>query len=254
MARASAVLILNELESGRPEAILEGSLISARRTAASAALAARALLAGREPGRVGLIGNGLINFEVARFLHALVGARSFLLHDLDAARAARVAAALGRVLGDVEAAVAAGAEEVLASSPLVSLATTAIRPHIQELSACPAGAVILHISLRDLAPEAILACDNVVDDVDHVCRAQTSVHLAEQVTGGRSFIRCTLADILSGREPARRPDGAPTVFSPFGLGVLDVAVGKLVLDRARATGRGTRIASFLPEGGSKFFV
>ena len=252
IARASAVLVLNDCETGRPEAILEGSLISACRTAASAALGARALLEGRDPGRVGLIGTGLINFEIARFLQILTGAGSFLLHDLDSARAGRFAVALGRALKGVETAMAGNAQEVLAASTLVSFATTAIRPHISDLSACPAGATILHISLRDLSPAAILACDNVVDDIEHVCRAQTSVHLAEQAAGGRGFIRCTLADILQGKAPARRGDGSTAVFSPFGLGVLDVAIGKLVLDAARATGRGTHIVSFLPPDTREF--
>jgi ornithine cyclodeaminase len=248
-ARASAVLILNDCRSGRPEAILEGSLISSQRTAASAALGARVLLEGRSPGRVGLIGTGLINLDIARFLAASVGARDFLLHDLEPERASRFASALRKSLGDVEAGIAKTADEVLASCTLVSFATTAGRPHVHDLSACPPGAVLLHISLRDLGPEAILACDNVVDDVDHVCRERTSVHLAEQASGGRGFIRCTLADILKGNAPARRGDGSVAVFSPFGLGVLDIAVGKLVLAAARGAGRGTHIPSFLPKSG-----
>ena len=242
--RASAVLILNDTRTGRPTAILEGSLISARRTAASAALGARMLLEGRTPERVGLIGTGLINLEIARFLDTAIGARRFLLQDLDEARARSFAARLASELGEVEAEFVASTEEVLASCPLVSFATTATRPFVQDLSACPKGAVLLHVSLRDITPEAILACDNVVDDVDHVCRERTSVHLAEQMVGGRGFIRCTLADILKGDVPARRGDGSPAVFSPFGLGVLDLAVGALVLRSARASGRGTEITSF----------
>ncbi|HEX6862218.1 MAG TPA: 2,3-diaminopropionate biosynthesis protein SbnB [Thermoanaerobaculia bacterium] len=243
--RASAVLILNDAHNGRPVAILEGSLISARRTAASAALGARVLLGGQMPATVGLIGTGLINQEIAQFLGVAIGAKRFLLHDLHESRARAFAAKLGSMPGKIEAEVAESTEEVLAACPLVSFATTAAHPHIHDLSACTAGAVILHISLRDIGPEAILACDNIVDDVDHVCRERTSVHLAEQASGGRDFIRCTLADILKGNEAARRGDGSITVFSPFGLGILDIAVGELVLRTARVAGRGTEIASFL---------
>jgi ornithine cyclodeaminase len=86
-----------------------------------------------------------------------------------------------------------------------------------------------------------------VDDIDHVCRAQTSVHLAEQLTGGRDFIRCSLADILMGKVGARRDAESIAVFSPFGLGVLDLAVSNLVRDFALEQGWGTIIRSFLPE-------
>ncbi len=245
LARASAILILNDTETGRPEVVLESSLISARRTAASAALGARTLLQGSPAGRVGLIGTGLINFEISRFLAALCGANRYLLYDLDALRARRFAARLAGS-GAAQAEVAAHPEEILAACPLVSFATTAIRPHVADLSICPPGAILLHISLRDLTPEAIVACDNVVDDVDHALRANTSLHLAEQATGGRDFVRCTLGDILEGKAPARRGDGSIAVFSPFGLGVLDVALGKLVADAARAAGRGTAIDGFFP--------
>jgi len=246
--RASAVLVLNSCADGRPVALLEGSIISARRTAASAAAAARALCTGAAPRQVGLVGAGVIAREIARFLRAVLPSiERFSVFDLDGARAARLAARLASEPG-VAAEVATSTAAVLAGCPLVAFSTTALAPHVDDLSPCPAEAMILHVSLRDLSPAAVLACYNVVDDVDHVCRAETSIHLAALATGGREFIRCTLADILDGRAAPRGDRGAVSVFSPFGLGVLDLAVGRLTLDLALAAGRGTRISSFLPSG------
>lgn len=249
-ARASAVLILNSATTGLPEAILESSLISARRTAASAALAARELRRDRATPSAGLIGTGVINFETARFLiRALPDLSRFVVYDLDAERAGSFAASLSETLRsvrDVEVRVADDPREILREHPVVAYATTAVKPHVSDLSECPAGATILHTSLRDLTPEVILAHDNVVDDVDHVLRASTSVHLAEQQAGNRDFIRCTLADVLAGTAPPKRDESLLTIFSPFGLGVLDLAVGQLVRERALETGHGTMIEGFLP--------
>ena len=49
-------------------AVTESSIISAQRTAASAALAARELHAIGDETTLGLIGCGVINFEIARFV------------------------------------------------------------------------------------------------------------------------------------------------------------------------------------------
>jgi ornithine cyclodeaminase len=86
--RASAAIILNSSLTGRPEAFIEGSIISAKRTAASAALAAQYLQVEKSIKRVGLVGGGLINFEIARFLLAVFpDITSFMLFDKDLARA-----------------------------------------------------------------------------------------------------------------------------------------------------------------------
>src|SRR5438445_6399650 len=67
--RASAVLVLNNYDTGYPFAILESSIISAARTAASAALAAY-WLNGRScrAHSLGIVGTGLIARSVYEFL------------------------------------------------------------------------------------------------------------------------------------------------------------------------------------------
>ena len=51
---------------------------------------------------------------------------------------------------------------------------------------------MLHVSLRDLAPEILLGSTNIVDDVEHCLKADTSPHLAEQRIGSRDFLAGTL--------------------------------------------------------------
>src|SRR5438045_7422404 len=67
--RASAVLVLNNYETGYPFAILESSIISAARTAASAVLAAH-WLSGQSPRApsLGIVGTGFIARYVYDFL------------------------------------------------------------------------------------------------------------------------------------------------------------------------------------------
>lgn len=245
--RASAVIVMNSAETGRAEVIMEGSLISAKRTAASAALAARCIHVNGAPETVGILGCGPINFEVARFLSVVFPKIDRLLvFDVDAARARQFKENCAELNAGWNISVAEESRQLFENANIVSLATTAIQPHIFDVSMCPPGSAILHVSLRDFSPEVILSADNVVDDVDHVCRAQTSVHLAEQVLGSRDFIRCTLADIANGVAPPKSSADAITIFSPFGLGVLDMAVGKLATTFASEHGFGTRIESFLP--------
>lgn len=244
LERASAAILLNSLATGHPEALLEGSTISARRTAASAALAARTLRGPHPETGVSLVGCGVINFEILRFLRASVRQLTqATLFDTDPLRAEAFAERVGAEGLDVEVDVATGLDEALAAHALVSFATTSGSPHA-GLDACARGTLVLHVSLRDLTVGAILTAANVVDDADHVCREQTSLHLAEQATGHRRFVHATIGDLLLAGKRGRDPERV-TVFSPFGLGALDLAVADLVRRQAEKDGLGTRVDGFL---------
>ncbi len=235
LPRASAILVLNDRQTGYPLACLESSIISATRTAASAALAADWLTRDRpRPARLGIVGTGLI----ARYVHAYLAAAGWSfddvgVFDLNPAHAEGFSGYLSAA-GQPSVTVHETAEDLIRGSDLVVFATVAGEPHVHDPSWFAHNPVVLHVSLRDLAPEVILAATNVVDDVEHCLKANTSVHLAEQRTGDRGFLSGTLHDVLTGTVVL--PKDRPLIFSPFGLGVLDLAVGKHIYDHLRDSG------------------
>ncbi|MFI6932807.1 2,3-diaminopropionate biosynthesis protein SbnB [Streptomyces sp. NPDC050287] len=240
--RASAVLVLNDYTTGRPFALLEGAGISAVRTAASAAVAATALTA-TPPATLGVVGGGVIARTVCQYLYAAgLAPTEARCHDLDPASAA----ALTGHLRDRYAATARETDLSAAlDCDLVLFATTALSPYVPSEHRFRPGQLVLNVSLRDLAPQTLLSADNVLDDIEHCMKANTSPHLAEQLTGGRDFVTGTLAGVLRGR--VRLDPDRPTVFSPFGLGVLDLAVGHWLYERAVKEDRLVRLPDFFGE-------
>jgi N-[(2S)-2-amino-2-carboxyethyl]-L-glutamate dehydrogenase len=240
--RASAVLVLNDYETGYPVAVLEAAGISAARTAASAALAAT-VLGGSTAASVGVVGAGIIARTICAYLSAAgISLADVRCHDVDVPSVQALAAHLrGQYDADVGTVDLGGALEC----DLLVLATTAATPYITEPTSLRPGQLVLNISLRDLGPELLLGANNILDDVEHCMKANTSPHLAEQLTGNRNFVTGTLAGVIRGRDklhPTR-----PTVFSPFGLGVLDLAVGHYVHQQAKSTGRTLEVPDFFGE-------
>lgn len=230
LARASAVQILNDAVTGYPTACIEASLISATRTAASAALAAETLTPEPFQGTLGVVGTGVIartTIEWLKFRNWHFD--KVCLFDLNPREAQTFATWLRETYNDnVE--VKDALEPALADSSLVVLATTALEPYIDDINLLSHAPTILHLSLRDICTNVVLDSQNIVDDVEHCLKAQTSVHLAEIETGNRDFISGTLVDFLD--QKCSLEAKKPRIFSPFGLGVLDLAVSSLILDKA----------------------
>lgn len=243
--RASAVLVLNDYQTGYPVACLEGAGISAARTAASAAVAAELLTRhGGTPQSLSFVGTGVIARTILDYLMTAtvpIGQVSCL--DLDPVACGHFASYAHRT-GAVPLVRCHTLAEAL-KADLVVFATTATGPYVPPQTRFRPGQVVLNVSLRDLAPEILLAASNVVDDVEHCLKAGTSPHLAEQLSGSRAFITGTLGGML--RQGVSTDPGLPTVFSPFGLGLLDIAVGDFVLEQAVARGGAISVPDFFGE-------
>lgn len=243
LARASAVVVLNDNQTGYPYAFMEGAAISATRTAASAVLGALHCSgrADRQVDSLSITGCGVISRTILDQF-ALTGWQigALEVHDLDHASAQALCDYAAEHYG-ISASVADGLEAALAAQ-IVVFATSSGAPYVAPDFRFTPGQCVLNISLRDIAPEQVLAAQNIFDDVDHCLNANTSPHLAEQAAGHRDFATGNIAQLVAG-DISLSPD-QPVIYSPFGMGILDLAVADLVYRVAVAEGLATEVPEF----------
>ncbi|RAT18868.1 2,3-diaminopropionate biosynthesis protein SbnB, partial [Lonsdalea populi] len=242
--RASAVLVLNDPRTGYPYALLEGALISSMRTAASAVLGAHWLNGQQKSApRLSIVGGGVIARNIPEtFIADGWSFGNVEIHDVDAA-SAEALSAFARQAGFPQARPVTLIEALTAD--MVVFATSAGAPYITGSGTFRAGQVILDISLRDIAPEIIVESYNFFDDVTHCLKANTSPHLAEQKYHHRQFVTGTLAAVIRG--DIHVANDKPIIYSPFGMGILDLALGRIVHDIALDQGTAIAIPSFFGE-------
>lgn len=230
--RASAVLILNDRNTGYPLACLEGSTISAARTAASAAVGASYLHpTPKYAKRLGVIGCGPISFGTIKLLFNLGwDIPEIALYDISTHRANFFKNKCQQMYSNVTV---SGMESTIKNSDMILFATSAVKPFIADQKLFSHNPTILHMSLRDLSVDIVLNSQNFVDDIDHCLREKTSLHLAEMEVSNRDFVAGSISDLIN--KSLAIDKTKPRVFSPFGMGILDIAVARDILNDSGQT-------------------
>lgn len=254
LPRAAALLVLNESATGFPFAVLEASGLSAYRTTVGAVLAAETLNERRTGDRrrtpsLGIIGCGPIARNLVQsFARAQWKIEELRVFDLAADRARAFAQAIEAVAapGVCTVRVCDRYTSLASNCDIVAFTTSAGTPWVRDADSLRHRPVVLHLSLRDLAPEVIAASNNVVDDVRHTLRENTSVHLAEQAGGHHDFINGTLYELMF--KQVHLDHRKPVIFSPFGLGVLDLALGKWAFGHAAERREVLYVPNFFQHG------
>lgn len=238
--RASAVIVLNDPATNYPVAILEGSLISAWRTAGVTVLAARHL-ARRGFTDVSLIGCGVIGTaQIRGLLQQFDHIATVHVHDRQREAADTLASRITAEYPQVTVVVADSAEEAVGAGDVVVPCTVTDQPYI-EADWFKRGAFLSNVSIMDTHKDVFLAADKVVvDDWEQSNREKKVIHqLVLEGKFSREQLHAELGEILGGSRPGRENDDEFIVLNPMGMAVEDIACAAEVYRRALAEGAGT---------------
>lgn len=240
MINHQSSVFLFDPETGRPQAMVGGNLLTALRTAAASALSI-ARLARPEARVLGIVGAG---HQAGFQLRAAVRARRFekviawnyhadMLPTLGA-----VAAQVGLPFEAVslERMVEADAIITITSSPAASLMSAHVAPgtHLACMGTDTKGKQEVEPTL---VARATLFTDEVAQSVS-IGEAQHAV--AAGLVDATSIT--PLGDVLIGRHPGRCDAGEVTLFDGTGVGLQDLAVAAMAVRRARERGMGIEVS------------
>jgi len=240
LERASAVIVLNDPRTNYPIGILEGSLISAWRTAGVTCLAAQHL-ARRRFTEVALVGCGVIGrTHVTGLLEQFEWIEAIHLYDARPDAASALAERLREQHTDVVVRIAASAEETVRAGEVVITCTVTDRPYL-PFSWLRPGAFVSNVSIMDVHKDVFLGADKVVvDDWDQSNREKKLLNqLVLEGLFSRERLHAELGEVVSGRRPGRERDDEIILLNPMGIAIEDIACAAEVYLRAKRQGVGT---------------
>lgn len=228
-----AVLIYNDPETGYPLAIMDATEITAYRTGAAAAIASK-YLARRNPHTMGVIGAGYQAYTQILAHAELFNPISINAFDISRAAVDRLGQSLPHLsIKRCSVQEAASCDIVCTLTPSRSpiVKREWIRPgtHINAVGADAPGK-------QELEPSILKEATVVVDDLTQASHSgeinvpiEKGLYSADEVYG-------TLAEVIVGRKKGRIDSKAITVFDSTGIAVEDIAVAKLLFEKAQQAG------------------
>jgi alanine dehydrogenase len=236
-----AIVAAFDPATGTPEAVMDGEVVTAMRTAAGSALSAR-LLAREEAGVLAVLGTGVQARAHAEAVRRVRPIREVRIAGRNGGKAAALAQELGAVAtGSFEEA-AAGADIVCACThspdPVVRGAWLTPGTHVTSVGVNPAG--------REVDADAVAGALVVVESRAAAVEPFPvgSNDLAWAIRDGivgPDHIHAEIGELVSGARPGRTSPDQVTLYKSVGVAAQDAAAAALVLEIARERGLGTEV-------------
>lgn len=233
------IIILSDKDTVRPVAIMDGTLITAMRTAACAGVAAK-YLAPSETKLAACVGAGVIGRTMIMSLQeVLPKLKKIKLFDLDLAKAKRLAAEFA---GKLEVVPTATAEEAIRDAQVIATMTTSRKPFVQKGWLRP-GALVIQMGPHEVEEEILIQADKKV--VDNWVQMKNNHASSFKPLVDKGIVTdadiVELKEIVAGQRPGRTSAQELITFASLGMGSLDVMVADYIYKKAREKGLGKKL-------------
>lgn len=225
----ASTYLLFDADTGQEVALIDGNVITARRTAATAALGAR-FLSRVDAGTLLLFGAGRVASLVPEAMRTVRPIERVMIWDIRRDSAASLAGELKRqgfetsIVDDVQAAVA--------SADIVSAATLATEPLFDGDWVRPGTHVDLIGSftpkMREADDRLIAKAALYVDTLDALHETGDLIQPIEAGAIDANHIRGTIADLCRGTVVGRSNDRDITLFKAVGSSLADLITARLI--------------------------
>jgi ornithine cyclodeaminase len=229
----SAIYVVTSCKDGTPLAVIDGTELTLRRTAAAAALAAR-LLARPMSTRLLVVGSGALSAHMAMAHHSVFSLSAITIWGRHLDKAQSVVATLARA--GITARATDDLQQALANTDIVAAATTASTAFIPSewvhagthLGLIGAFTASMAEAELQLLPRARLFADNraaVPEKGGEVVQALRAGLISEQDVLAELSELVALPSLVDGR----RSEADITVFKSVGFAALDLIAAEHVL-------------------------
>jgi len=228
-----ATMIYNDPETGYPLAIMDATEITAYRTGAAAAIASK-YLARRDSHTIGIIGAGYQAYTQILAHSELFSPISIKVFDISKVAVDRLINSLPGFSIKNCAIQEAAASDIVCTltpsrDPIIKKEWIIAGTHINAVGADATGKEELDSSILK---DAIV----IVDDLKQASAGgeinvpiQKGIYTIREVYG-------TLAELVTGKKKGRADNRVITVFDSTGIAIEDIAVAKLLFERAQQMG------------------
>ncbi|UCE09014.1 MAG: ornithine cyclodeaminase family protein [Candidatus Thorarchaeota archaeon] len=239
-----AIIVLMDLRTSMPLAVMDGTYITAYRTGAAGAVAA-SLLARRDSAKVGLVGAGTQARMQVLALNEVFSLEEIQVWDIidkagiDYAREMSDRMGIDVTAKDNVESVVRGADIVVTVTPsreaLVNAEWVEKGVHINAIGADGPGK-------QELDPMIVKKADKIVVDSMAQCRKIGEIqHALSQGLIAETDIHAEIGQILIGKKAGRETEDEITLFDSTGIAAQDIAAAYVVLEQAKSRDLGRTI-------------